>query len=403
MIMQDAPITSAEDGGKTTEERLWSIVKSNSLDFNAWTALIEETEKVAEDYISKIEKVYDAYLAEFPLCYGYWKKYADHVYERAVVSVTYSVDIWLHYCVFSMSLNNEDPETVRRLFERGLAYVGTDYLSYPLWDKFIENEYSQQEYGDYGRIAMIYTKVLENPNQQLDRYFTSFKEVAEDRPLSEIRTAEASGQGVEWEVHPDDPENSFKPVCAEELEKYVAIREEMYKIAKEFDTKIVGFEKAIRRPYFHVYPLKSSELQNWHNYLDFIEGQDDFNKVVKLYERCLIACANYPEFWIRYVLSMEVEGRMDHAINALARATQVFVKQHPEIHLFAARFREGRGDIQEARAANIKHANMEHRLGNIKEASSSFEQAIATEKGKSSHKYCVCCLFSIPVFSVPGQ
>lgn len=30
------------------EERLWSIVRTNSLDFNAWTALIEETEKVAE-------------------------------------------------------------------------------------------------------------------------------------------------------------------------------------------------------------------------------------------------------------------------------------------------------------------------------------------------------------------
>ncbi|KAI3943915.1 hypothetical protein MKW92_025838 [Papaver armeniacum] len=394
MILQEAPITSAEDGGKTTvstaEERLWSIVRSNSLDFNAWTALIEETEKVAEGNISKIEKVYDAYLAEFPLCYGYWKKYADHVYEWAVVSVTYSVDIWLHYCVFSMSLNNEDPETVRRLFERGLAYVGTDYLSYPLWDKFVEYERSQLE---YGRLATIYTKVLESPNQQLDRYFTSFKEVAENRPLSEIRTteeasaAEASGQGVEWEVHPDDPENSPKPLCAclieaKELEKYVAIREEMYKKAKEFDTKIVGFETAIRRPYFHVYPLKSSELQNWHNYLDFIEGQDDFNKVVNLYERCLIACANYPEFWIRYVLSMEVKGRMDLAINALGRATQVFVKQHPDIHLFAARFRERRGDIQEARHASIKHANMEHRLGNIEEASSLFEQAIATEKGK---------------------
>ncbi|TYH91527.1 hypothetical protein ES332_A13G122100v1 [Gossypium tomentosum] len=30
------------------EERLWSILRANSLDFNAWTALIEETEKVAE-------------------------------------------------------------------------------------------------------------------------------------------------------------------------------------------------------------------------------------------------------------------------------------------------------------------------------------------------------------------
>lgn len=55
-----------------------------------------------------------------------------------------------------------------RLFERGLAYVGTDYLSFPLWDKYIEYEYMQQE---WGRLAMIYTRILENPNQQLDRYF----------------------------------------------------------------------------------------------------------------------------------------------------------------------------------------------------------------------------------------
>lgn len=30
------------------EDRLWNIVRANSLDFTAWTALIEETEKVAE-------------------------------------------------------------------------------------------------------------------------------------------------------------------------------------------------------------------------------------------------------------------------------------------------------------------------------------------------------------------
>lgn len=53
------------------------------------------------------------------------------------------------------------------------------------------------------------------------------------------------------------------------------------------------------------------------------------NQVVKLYERCLIACANYPEYWIRYVLCMEAVGSLDIANNALARATQVFVKVGP--------------------------------------------------------------------------
>ncbi|TQE12213.1 hypothetical protein C1H46_002138 [Malus baccata] len=71
-----------------------------------------------------------------------------------------------------------------------------------------------------------------------------------------------------------------------------------------------------------MWPLNSIELENWTNYLDFIEGECDLSKVVKLYERCLIACANYPEYWIRYVLCMEANRSMDIANKALARATQ---------------------------------------------------------------------------------
>lgn len=94
---------------------------------------------------------------------------------------------------------------------------------------------------------------------------------------------------------------------------------------------------------------------------------------------------------------MEASGSMDLAHNALARATHVFVKRLPEIHLFAARFKEQNGDIDGARAAYqlvhtetspglleaiIKHANMERRLGNLEGAYSLYEQAIAIEKGK---------------------
>ncbi|KAI3428912.1 uncharacterized protein J3R85_008928 [Psidium guajava] len=424
-----------EDGSviamSAEEERLWSIVRTNSLDFDAWVALIEETEKVTEGNLLKIRRVYDAFLAEFPLCYGYWKKYAEHeatsstekaveVYERAVLGVTYSVDIWLHYCRFAIS-KYEDPEVIRRLFERGLAYVGTDYLSYSLWDEYIEYEYRQQ---DWCRIAMIYTRIFESPILYLDKYYNSFKELAANRPLSELRTAEEAASAAsivsevvdqvnEGEVRPDASGQSPKLVSAglteaEELEKYIAIREEMYKKAKEFDSKIVGFETAIGRPYFHVKPLNVGELENWHNYLNFIEREGDFSKVVKLYERCLIACANYPEYWMRYVKSMEAHGSMDLAENALIRATQVFVKRQPEIHLFAAWFKEHNDDILAARAAYqlvhteispglleaiIKHANMERRLGNLDDALAVYEQAIAIEKGKE-HSQALPVLFA---------
>lgn len=128
----------------------------------------------------------------------------------------------------------------------------------------------------------------------------SFKELAANRPLSELRTSdetaaaagaaavsvvsEASDKVTEGVVPSDAVEQPSKPVSAglseaEELEKYVAIREEMYKKAKELDSKIVGFETAIGRPYFHVKPLNAAELENWHNYLNFIERDGDFSKV----------------------------------------------------------------------------------------------------------------------------
>ncbi|KAJ6401671.1 hypothetical protein OIU84_016968 [Salix udensis] len=314
---------------------------ANSLDFDAWIALLDETEKVAG-------------YADHEARLGFMDKVVE-VYERAVLGVTYSVDIWLHYCIFVISMY-EDPETIRRLFERGLVYVGTNYLSYPLWDKYIEYE---ELHAEWGSVAMIYARILEIPNRKLDDYFNRFKAFAASRPLSELKTAveasataavactllEDGGQAEKGEVHPDGAEVPPKPVSAglgeaEEVEKYIIVREEIYKKAKEFDSKISDFENAIRRPYFHVRPLNDAELENWHNYSDMIEREDDFNKVVNLYERCIISCANYIEYWARYVLCMEAYGNMDLANNALARATQVFVKRQRDIHLLTARFKE---------------------------------------------------------------
>ncbi|CAN6718415.1 unnamed protein product [Malus baccata var. baccata] len=78
----------------------------------------------------------------------------------------------------------------------------------------------------------------------------------------------------------DGAEHSPKPISvglteAEELKKYITIKEEVYEKAKDFGSKIISFETAIRRPYFHMRPLNSVELENWTSCLDFIEREDD--------------------------------------------------------------------------------------------------------------------------------
>lgn len=59
--------------------------------------------------MEKLRETYDTFLSVFPLCYGYWQKYADAevrhsnpekaqaVYERGVAAIPNSADLWSHY------------------------------------------------------------------------------------------------------------------------------------------------------------------------------------------------------------------------------------------------------------------------------------------------------------------
>ena len=59
----------------------------------------------------------------------------------------------------------------------------------------------------------------------------------------------------------------------------------------------------IKRPYFHAKPLDKHQLQNWHEYLDFEVAHGDHRRTVFLFERCVIACAMYEEFWLKVRLT----------------------------------------------------------------------------------------------------
>lgn len=74
-------------------DRLWNTVNENPEDFASWEQLIRVSEGAdggitsnsPPENITRLENVYDIFLAKFPLCFGYWKKYAD--WKLAAVGV----------------------------------------------------------------------------------------------------------------------------------------------------------------------------------------------------------------------------------------------------------------------------------------------------------------------------
>ncbi|CAO2188799.1 unnamed protein product [Urochloa humidicola] len=404
------------------QNRVRLLRNRNTVDFDAWVSLISAAEGTSADDIEVISLVYSSFLLEFPLCYGYWIKYAAHkarlctnadvvdVYEQAVQAVPHSVDLWVSYCGFG-TCAYEEPADIRSLFERALSLVEKDYLCYHLWDKYIEFESSQKH---LIQLATIYINTLKFPTKKLHMYYESFRKFV---TLLEQEVTSCAAGRLSEAIHTsemisaEDSELDTSTIIAdlfdqkggrlspEALKHYLSAGERLYKRSSEIYKEICCFEASIKRPFFHVKPLDDDQLENWHQYLDFVEKNGDFDWAVKLYERCLIPCANYSEFWIRYSEYVDTKGGREIANHALVRASSCFVKGAPTFCMYYALFKEQIGDASAARSlfvkassnfnsgsyANINRlANMERRMGNTKAASEIYETAIENAMQKQN-------------------
>lgn len=253
----------------------------------------------------------------------------------------------------------------RRLFERGANSVGLDFLAHPFWDKYIEFE-ERLECED--KIVAILDRVIHIPMHQYARYFERFRQLAQSRPLEELLPADTLAQFRQDVIaEPPSAVQAMKIERGElEIEREIRVRIdnfhlEIFSRTQTETTKRWTYESEIKRPYFHVNELDEPQLVNWRKYLDFEEVEGDFNRISFLYERCLVTCAFYDEFWYRYARWMSAqEGKEEEVRNVYQRASMTFVPMtRTGIRLQYAHFEEAQGRVDMSRA--IHEAVLEQR------------------------------------------
>jgi pre-mRNA-processing factor 39 len=194
--------------------------------------------------------------------------------------------------------------------------------------------------------------VLQLPIYQFARYYEKFSVLMNNRPIDEIvdsETLETLKNACQLE-NQGQPE---KPVLELERQLRHKISEFYYNSYLKTQQEVTSrwtFEGDIKRAYFHVTDLDDSELVNWRKYLDYEEKQGDFERTSFLYERCLVACALYDEFWLRYARWMFSQGKEENARIIYMRASCIFVPiSAPAIRLNWARLEEKLGRTSVAR------------------------------------------------------
>lgn len=404
--------------------KFWKAVEDDPQDFTGWTYLLQFVDTTGD--IDDGREAYDAFLHRYPYCYGYWKKYADlekrkglkdrvmMVFERGITAITLSADLWIHYLNHVKSEFGSKPEFVRAQYERSIEGCGKEWRSDKLWDHYVKWETtleSEKEIGtkNYSKVLALYDRILGNPTQGLTHQFDMFKEFVKVHEPKDMMEPEDFLE-LRKEVLKDQEEEK-EELNAEEnynmRERIIAIRKKIFKSTEEKVQLRWKFEDAIKRPYFHMKPLERGQLKNWSEYLEFEEKEankkEDFSNLTVLFERCMIACALYEEFWLKYVnWLIRAEPKMadgeEKIRDVYKRACQNHLPGKVEIHLQWAAFEEQRGYIDNAReilenceqkhphlmSVLLRRINLERRCGNVQSVHSLYKSCIAKAKNANS-------------------
>uniref|UniRef100_A0A8C7P661 Si:ch211-114c17.1 n=1 Tax=Oncorhynchus mykiss TaxID=8022 RepID=A0A8C7P661_ONCMY len=410
-----------EDGEFPADfDRLWKLAHDNPQDFSSWTDLLQYCEQ--ESHMTASRRALVAFLARYPLCYGYWKKFADlerragytnkaqEVCVQGLKAIPLSVDLWIHYINLLLgTLNMNLPESSQRIrsaFEEAVTAAGLDFHSDRLWELYIEWE---KEQGDMKAATGVYDRVLRVPTQLYSSHYEKFKTHLNAHAPKDVLSA------VEYEGLLEESKQSHKTEKSELAEGEEELppgeeKEPTEQVSTLFWSSSVlslvgniylssllfpflpSFQ--IKRPYFHVKPLDRTQLRAWHSYLDWDEivaGGD--RRVRILFERCLIACALYEEFWTKYVQYLEPQS-LDEARGVFRRACEIHLAHKHTMHLQWATFEERHGDLTEARRVlealetsvpglamvRLRRAGLERRAGRLDESEALLRDAVAQAK-----------------------
>lgn len=117
-------------------------------------------------------QVFQDFLSVYPLCFGYWKKYAEaeakagfvdkafEVYEQGVGGVPYECNLWTAYADFYEKHRPDDPSTLRTILKRAISITGEGYHSGEVWNKLIALE---EKRGSKLDLADVYRRAIRIP------------------------------------------------------------------------------------------------------------------------------------------------------------------------------------------------------------------------------------------------
>ncbi|CAH2353720.1 hypothetical protein CLIB1423_12S01442 [[Candida] railenensis] len=297
---------------------------SSSSSISNWRKEKNINKLFSEGDLEIMRLTYGSLLSRFPLLHQYWLNFAEwefrlgntvranDIYLEAISQLPYSIEVWTSYVRFKVVTTVDNLEDVIRTFEKGRECIGLHFYAHEFYELYLSflREHSSSDKDMAQKYYVLLRIVIEIPMYHFGKFFNQFiniieksDEVAQFIPRRERHDLKLVGSGK-------NVTSKLKKIFTD---SYITTQHKVYQLYQ--------YEKNINRPYFHVTYLSESELTNWDQYLDFLEINHFPLELIKLtYERCLVATALYPKFWIRYANYFIANGKkIENAKQILVR------------------------------------------------------------------------------------
>jgi pre-mRNA-processing factor 39 len=333
-----------------------------------WAALVTELEQQSPQDKAELYSTLDQLLAQWPLLFGYWKKYTSLTYQldgleaslailkRALDVFPRCVELWVDYLGIlashssnttataagdddALKINGKlvDPPFVRGEFQRASALVGGVFMASEIWDKWVdwerlaETETETETDTVTGNVVSVLWNAIHVPLYEYNRIYTAFDK--------------------EWRLLPLETAQKITGVEGSTVDVLKEKFDAVFQQTQSYVAEIWQFESVIKQRYYNVEILNPEDEEVWLKYVEFQLNKYSTDKselikrqVISTFEQALIPMANKEKFWYKY-LSFQLfgTGERDIAlINSIySRACNSFLPlSNFEIRLNWALFKE---------------------------------------------------------------
>lgn len=224
--------------------------------------------------------VFNEILGKYPYLSVIWKKFTAVRYQlfgleasvttlqRAVEEFPDSIELWCDYLSVLDANKAGSVEERRSKYEIAKTNIGYNFLSHPFWDKYIKFETDHEQ---WDKLTEIYKHLLKLPLHQYAKYFKAYMSFNIEHATEKLSNQQISTQ---------------------------------LKQTQALVNSVWQYEAKIKRSGFSLEALPNNEIQNWDNYIKYLqsltlENKDDI--VNSVYKRCLVPNAQYETIWIKYI------------------------------------------------------------------------------------------------------